>query len=390
MQDVAAIGAIPDLDHWLAERDLNGSWQRARPQAQGFPSYPPFLWKWQDISEGLATMRRLAETHSSITPQPPAAILLTNPRERPGNPITTSLSVGSLMPAESAAPRHASHNLLRFVIQGGADATMTVDGESFPGELFPMEDGDLILIPASSSYEVTNHTENPVFWLDGLDAPLARLAHVFTHTASTAQHLTKPTGHSATILRGARPLWALGEPQTQPFRYPWADDEPTPSPRHSSSSHTPSPRRSSGSQTPSPRRSGERVGVKGALDLLRSPGGQEKPPDPCDGVILSYTHPVNAGPTTPTIEAQIQLLPPNQKLHTHRHNSTTRYHVVQGSGSTTVEGETLSWTARDVFVVPPWCWHTHRSESTEDAILFSITDRPFMTALEYYREEVQA
>ena len=75
---------------------------------------------------------------------------------------------------------------------------------------------------------------------------------------------------------------------------------------------------------------------------------------------------------------------------THRHNYTTLYHAFQGSGATEIEGERYEWTQGDVFVVPPWAWHSHTNRSGDDAILYSINDRPASAALGLHREESQA
>ena len=41
----------------------------------------------------------------------------------------------------------------------------------------------------------------------------------------------------------------------------------------------------------------------------------------------------------------------------------------------------------DIFVVPSWMWHSHENTMSDDAILFSISDRPATEALALYREE---
>jgi gentisate 1,2-dioxygenase len=58
--------------------------------------------------------------------------------------------------------------------------------------------------------------------------------------------------------------------------------------------------------------------------------------------------------------------------------------VVQGSGTTEVEGKTLTWSRGDVIVVPSWQEHVHRSE--DGAVLFRATDEPVMTKLGFLRE----
>ncbi len=56
---------------------------------------------------------------------------------------------------------------------------------------------------------------------------------------------------------------------------------------------------------------------------------------------------------------------------------------------TIIDGQRFEWTQGDIFVVPPWSLHKHENASGEDAILFSMTDRPAMEALDIYREELE-
>ena len=58
--------------------------------------------------------------------------------------------------------------------------------------------------------------------------------------------------------------------------------------------------------------------------------------------------------------------------------------VVQGEGTTTVEGETLHWKRGDVIVVPSWQSHAHHSN--DGAVLFRTTDEPVMQKLGFMRE----
>jgi gentisate 1,2-dioxygenase len=112
--------------------------------------------------------------------------------------------------------------------------------------------------------------------------------------------------------------------------------------------------------------------------------------DPCDGILLEYTNPSTGGPTLQTFSCQIQLLRPHEKTRSHRHTSTTVYHAFRGDGMTKVSANEFNWTKGDIFVVPSWQWHSHENNTNEDAILFSITDKPSTVALGLYREEVQA
>ncbi|NIO06828.1 MAG: hypothetical protein GTO40_02130 [Deltaproteobacteria bacterium] len=48
----------------------------------------------------------------------------------------------------------------------------------------------------------------------------------------------------------------------------------------------------------------------------------------------------------------------------------------------------MQWGEKDCFFIPPWEWHQHKNLSkTEPAIIFSLTDRPTVERLGFYREE---
>ena len=116
---------------------------------------------------------------------------------------------------------------------------------------------------------------------------------------------------------------------------------------------------------------------------------KESAGDPYDGVLLEYANPLTGGHTLQTFSCTIQLLRPNEKTRSHRHTSTAVYHAFRGKGMTKVSANELKWDKGDIFVVPPWQYHSHENRSSEDAILFSITDRPSTEALGLYREEVE-
>src|SRR5205085_1246715 len=78
-----------------------------------------------------------------------------------------------------------------------------------------------------------------------------------------------------------------------------------------------------------------------------------------------------------------------RSLKAHRHSCTTIYHAFRGDGVTEIEGERFEWKQGDLFVVPPWNWHKHQNTSSGESILFAMTDRPAMEALDIYREEVE-
>ena len=111
--------------------------------------------------------------------------------------------------------------------------------------------------------------------------------------------------------------------------------------------------------------------------------------DQFDGALLRYINPVAGGFTLPTMSCEIQLLKPGKETQAHRHTSTALYHVFRGRGRTRVGEGYLEWEKGDSFVIPLWQWHSHESDGREEAVLFSINDRPIMESLELYREEAR-
>ncbi|HEU4343973.1 MAG TPA: cupin domain-containing protein, partial [Candidatus Binatia bacterium] len=110
-------------------------------------------------------------------------------------------------------------------------------------------------------------------------------------------------------------------------------------------------------------------------------------PDRFDGYLLEFRNPVTDGPTMPTIQCALSLLPPGKETEAHRHTSTVIYHIFRGRGSSFVGDERFDWEEGDSFVVPLWYPHRHLNRAAAEAILFSMSDAPVLKALDLYREE---
>jgi len=105
-----------------------------------------------------------------------------------------------------------------------------------------------------------------------------------------------------------------------------------------------------------------------------------------DGVLVEYRNPVTGGSALPTLACYAQLLRGGSGTEEHRHTSSAIYHVVEGSGKTVCGDTVIEWNERDTFVVPNWIRHRHVNESSTDAILFSVSDKPILAALGMYRD----
>ena len=161
------------------------------------------------------------------------------------------------------------------------------------------------------------------------------------------QPRTSPVGFSGKTLGHVKPTFIKSEHPTPPFRYAWED----------------------------------------TLETLEALKESETEGDPANGLLLTYTHPLTGGPTLPTFACELQLLTAKQQTKSHRHLSTTVYQVFKGEGATVVDGQRLEWAQGDIFVIPPWAWHSHENRSDGDSILYSMNDWPALKALGLYREE---
>jgi gentisate 1,2-dioxygenase len=108
-------------------------------------------------------------------------------------------------------------------------------------------------------------------------------------------------------------------------------------------------------------------------------------PDPCDGHKSRYIDPATGGDPLATIATFLQLLPRGFVGRSHRTTEGAVFVALEGEGRTVVGDETLTWRARDVFVVPSWAEHRH--EAASESVLFSFSDRGVQEKLAVFREE---
>jgi gentisate 1,2-dioxygenase len=101
---------------------------------------------------------------------------------------------------------------------------------------------------------------------------------------------------------------------------------------------------------------------------------------------MRYTNPATGGSPMTTIAAFIQLLPKGFTTAPYRSTDATVFVAVEGRGRTLIgDGFAADWQPRDIFVVPSWKRVVH--DASEDAVLFSFSDRPVQEALRLFRED---
>lgn len=285
----------------------------------------PHLWQYAEARD------LLTEAGSLVRPEEAdrRVIAFDNPGNRPGRLAratdTLWAALQLVLPGERAPVHRHTPAALRFVIEGHGGWT-DVDGTRY--EMAP---GDVIRTP-NWTWHGHGHgatAATPMIWLDGLDLPLIHdLPAVFAEFTSSEHPPTLPAPS-----------------EVRPHAFPFAE-------------------------------------MRAELDARRSRAG-----DPFDDIIVEYRDPVTGGPIMPTISAAMQLLRPGTRTAAHHHSHSVVYHVVSGSGVSTVGGQRLAWDQGDTFAVPVWAAHDHSNMTTEDALLFSFSDAPVLDALGLARQE---
>src|SRR5260370_30129880 len=148
-------------------------------------------------------------------------LVLENPGLRGQSKITTSLFAGVQMviPGDVAPAHRHSQSALRFILEGKGAFT-AVDGERTA-----MEPGDFVITPSMTWHDHSNETNEPMFWLDGLDIPIVQFfdASFAEGLKDDQQKITKPAGDSfARYGRNLLPGDEKRKSKTSPiFNYPY-------------------------------------------------------------------------------------------------------------------------------------------------------------------------
>jgi gentisate 1,2-dioxygenase len=272
-------------------------------------------------------------------------LILENPGLRGQSKITTDLYAGVqlVLPGEVAPAHRHSQSALRFVLEGDGAHT------AVNGERTSMRYGDFIITPPMAWHDHGNETDQPMFWLDGLDIPIVQFldASFSEHHDEDEQPIARAVG-DAQARYGSNLLPVDQRPAagaSPVFNYPYARTR------------------------------------EALAQLARCQDW-----DPCHGLKLRYSNPVTGGYPMATIAAFIQLLPRGFQTAPYRSTDATIFVAVEGRGKTRIGADfVLEWEPRDIFVVPSWKPVIH--EASDEAVLFSFSDRPVQEALQLFRED---
>lgn len=300
----------------------------------------PFLWRYSAVRE------RLLEAATLITAKEAErrVLILENPGLAGTSKVTTSLYAGIqlVMPGEVAPAHRHTQSALRFVLESSGGHT------SVAGERTELAVGDFVITPQWEWHDHGNESDEPVFWLDGLDIPMVQFldASFAEGYGDDEQPLLRQPGDS--LARYGANMLPLGYEKKTPtspiFNYPYARS-------------------------------------RDALDVMQRANEW----DPCHGLKMRYINPVDGGWAMPTIGTCLQLLPKGFETAAYRSTDATVFTCIEGHGHSIVDGQRLDWQEKDTFVVPSWREVTHHA--AVDAVLFAYSDRPVQEKLGLWREK---
>jgi gentisate 1,2-dioxygenase len=308
------------------------------------PAIVPALWKYDEVRTLLMEAGHLLTVQEAER----RVLVLENPGIRGASQITQSLYAGLqlIQPGEVAASHRHAASALRFIVEGDGGGYTAVDGERTA-----MRTGDFVLTPSWTFHDHGNLGSAPVIWMDVLDVPIVNM-----FDTSFAEHHPQET---QPVVRNDDDALARYGANMLPIEY--------------------TPTR--GKTSPSPVFNYPYSRSREALGQLSRNG----PVDAHHGVKLQYVNPAGGGYPFPTLAAFLQLLPKGFSGKAHRSTDSTIYSVVEGRGRTRIGSTTLTWGPRDIFVIPSWQPVSH--EASEEAVLFSASDRAAQKALGLWREE---
>jgi gentisate 1,2-dioxygenase len=109
-------------------------------------------------------------------------------------------------------------------------------------------------------------------------------------------------------------------------------------------------------------------------------------PHPSHAYRLRYADPTTGGHPFHTMAVFLQWLPRGFDGKASRRTDGTVFTVVEGQVDVQAGELRFSAGPRDLFVIPPWV--TYRLSASQEAVLFSYSDRAAQEALGFWREDL--
>ncbi|UWQ91119.1 cupin domain-containing protein [Rhodobacteraceae bacterium M382] len=288
------------------------------------------------------TIRPLLIKAGALTPVEKAerrVLVLSDPGRGVGAMQATSsiyLGLQLLLPGESAPAHKHTPSAVRIVVEGEGGYTV-VDGERLP-----MCEGDLVMTPGGDWHDHGHDGTDPVVWLDALDLPLfVYLEGSYAIGGDLQAQRSRPDASAVEYAAAGMVPTRVRQQAVRRYpmmRYPWA--------------------------------SAER-----ALRAMAAHGEVAE---------LDYINPETGTDVLPTLGFTAMMLQPGEIVTPPLRSSSAAFHVVRGTGRTTINGEPFDWGPKDTFTAPVFADLIH--EADDESFLIRIHDRPLQDRLGYYEE----
>lgn len=238
------------------------------------------------------------------------------------------------MPNETApAHRHVAF-AMRFIIEGDGGFT------AVHGRRIKMQRGDVILTPTMNWHDHGKDGSGPMIWLDALDLP--NFVHYPVHFV---EHYKEPRYPAEDV-----------DSSQSPLVFPWSRMKAV---------------------------LDEAEGHWASRDYVKADGRQ--------GIVtswhLSHNRKTNRKSVSKTLASLASRLNGNTSSPRVRETASSVYHIIEGTGHTKINDQTIIWKKGDTFCIPAWYSYQHFADAGETVYLYRFDDTPMLKALGYYRKE---
>ena len=346
-----SLGRLEDLpSDYLSDLDrlrLAPLWPQMRnvlPHDAPAPLSKPCLWSFRQA-------RPLLLRAGELTPVEKAerrVLVLVDPgRGKGAMQVTASIYCGLqlLLPGEKAPAHKHTPSAARIIVEGEGAFTIV------NGEKCLMEKGDLILTPTGCWHDHGHEGTQPVIWLDLLDLPLY---YYLEGSYAVEAELQSPANRPDSSLveyaqAGLVPRRAPGRARAKYplMRYPW----------------------------------------RRTRDALRVAADQSARGEAAE---IDYVNPETGEDVLPTMGFTAMLIKPDDPDRPPLRSCSSVFHVVEGRGGSTINGESFEWVAGDTFSAPVFAHIEHRAGGGAPAFLIRGHDTPLQRKLDYYEERPAA
>jgi len=322
----------------------------------------PHRWRWKEISPYLYKIGEIAR-NAEIKPLETTdrqGILLTNPGLGGRLQITNSIraAIAIYNPGDIAPAHIHSPNASRTILSDKGGYT------NVEGERCECRRGDIVFTPNGTWHDHGNEDTEPMIWIDMLDWPLMEYLdcvwvdqdyHDPNGGNSKSQPVAHADGHSTRLYGsgGLKPIFdsnqrGWGQGMSPMFHFRGAD-------------------------------------VRETLERLKGEKG-----DPFEGIKMQFVNPVSGKPIYPTLDYSAQLLRPGEELQFKRETSSAYALVLAGKGFSEIGGERYDWEENDVMAIPNFLWRRHVNTGSEDAIIYTTSDKALLENIGQYRSQGKA